>query len=80
MRRDFDAAMTDIMARQRARPGGLRVRPLRDLVDVGGGRGAFLAAVLDANPGMRGILFDQPHVVAGAVVGERCEVIGGIVL
>jgi hypothetical protein len=26
---------------------------------------------------MRGILFDQPHVVEGAEVGERCEVVGG---
>ena len=47
------------------------------MVDVGGGRGAFLGAVLEANPAMRGILFDQPHVVEGAVVGERCDVVGG---
>ena len=26
---------------------------------------------------MRGVLFDQPHVVDGAVVGERCEVVAG---
>ena len=47
------------------------------VVDVGGGRGAFLGAVLATNPRMRGILFDQPHVVEGAEVGERCEVVGG---
>jgi hypothetical protein len=47
------------------------------VVDVGGGRGAFLRAVLDANPGMRGVLFDQPHVVDGVVAGERCEVVAG---
>jgi O-methyltransferase/methyltransferase family protein len=47
------------------------------VVDVGGGRGALLAAILDANPRVRGVLFDQPHVVAGAEVGERCDVVAG---
>jgi hypothetical protein len=36
------------------------------LVDVGGGEGVLLAAILAANPALRGILFDQPHVVATA--------------
>ena len=56
----------------------------RVLADVGGGRGTFLAAVLAAHPAMRGILFDQPHVVAhakavlaAAHVRERCEIVGG---
>jgi hypothetical protein len=47
------------------------------VVDVGGGHGALLAAILDANPRVRGVLFDQPHVVAGAEVGERCDVVAG---
>ncbi len=54
------------------------------LVDVGGGQGAFLARILAENPQARGILFDQPHVVAraedvllAAGVLERCEVVGG---
>jgi hypothetical protein len=54
------------------------------VVDVGGGHGAFLAAVLQAHPGLRGVLFDQPHVVAGAVptlaaaaVVERCVRVEG---
>ena len=54
------------------------------LVDVGGGEGALLGAILTANPGLRGILFDQPHVVANAGalleragVARRCEVVGG---
>jgi hypothetical protein len=47
------------------------------VVDVGGGNGALLSALLAANPGMRGVLFDQPHVVAGAQVGDRCETVGG---
>lgn len=36
------------------------------LVDVGGGRGTLLAAVLGATPGLEGLLFDRPEVVAGA--------------
>jgi O-methyltransferase domain/Dimerisation domain len=38
----------------------------RLVVDVGGGQGAVLAAVLAAHAELRGILFDQPHVVARA--------------
>ena len=54
------------------------------LVDVGGGNGTFLGAILRANPGVRGLLFDLPHVVAGAPevlgaagVAARCAVAGG---
>lgn len=36
------------------------------VVDVGGGRGALLAGILQAHPGMHGVLFDLPHVVDGA--------------
>jgi O-methyltransferase domain/Dimerisation domain len=36
------------------------------VADIGGGTGAVLAAVLTAHPDLRGILFDQPHVVADA--------------
>ena len=36
------------------------------VVDVAGGTGAMLAAVLQHHPGARGILFDQAHVVSGA--------------
>jgi hypothetical protein len=40
------------------------------IVDVGGGTGAMLVALLAAHAKARGILFDQPHVVsaAGAVL------------
>jgi hypothetical protein len=57
---------------------------IRTIVDVGGGHGAFIAAILSAYPTMRGILFDLPHVVAGAepmlkaaAIASRCEIIGG---
>jgi len=54
------------------------------VVDVGGGQGMLLAAVLRAYPHLRGILLDRPAVVAGAPalltaqgVAERCTVVGG---
>jgi hypothetical protein len=47
------------------------------VVDVAGGRGTLLAAVLRARPGLRGVLFELPHVAQNAVVGERCEVVAG---
>ena len=53
-------------------------------VDVGGGRGALLLAVLAAHPHVRGIVFDQPSVAAGAReaiaaagLSDRCEAAGG---
>jgi O-methyltransferase/methyltransferase family protein len=47
------------------------------VVDVGGGRGALLAALVDAYPSMQGVLFDQPHVVDGVELGERVRVVAG---
>src|SRR5688500_18380664 len=56
----------------------------RTIVDVGGGHGLLPAAILAALPGARGVLFDQPHVAAGADellrgagVADRCAVVGG---
>jgi SAM-dependent methyltransferase len=57
--------------------------PFRTVVDVGGGQGATLAAILQAYPGPRGVLLDLPAVVAHAAplraaeMVERSEVIGG---
>src|SRR5881398_931857 len=39
---------------------------IRTLVDVGGGHGSLLATILKANPKLKGVLFDQPSVVARA--------------
>jgi O-methyltransferase domain len=47
------------------------------IVDVGGGRGELLTALLEATPGARGILFDLPEVIAQAGPIERCELVGG---
>jgi SAM-dependent methyltransferase len=54
------------------------------VVDVGGGRGAMLAAVLDRYPHLRGTLVDLPAAVAGADdllrragVADRADVVPG---
>ena len=53
------------------------------VVDVGGGRGGLLAAVLAAYPDVHGVLFDQEQVVAEPVhleragVLDRCDVVSG---
>ena len=54
------------------------------VVDVGGGLGGFLIAVLQANPLLHGLLFDLPEVVAraqdtlaAAGVADRCACVGG---
>ncbi len=58
--------------------------PFGTVVDVAGGRGTLLAGILRAYPGVRGVLFDLPHVVAGADaafaaagVAERASVVPG---
>lgn len=58
--------------------------PFQHVVDVGGGQGLMLAAILAGHPSMRGTLFDQPEVVAGAKavlqsfgVADRCDFTGG---
>ncbi len=47
------------------------------IADIGGGIGTQLVDILKAYPGCRGILFDQPDVVAGAIQHDRMEHIGG---
>lgn len=63
----FDAAMTDLSKGVT----GVVVdsydfRDARTIVDVGGGNGALLAAVLGTSPDAHGVLFDRPEVVPGA--------------
>jgi hypothetical protein len=49
------------------------------IADIAGGRGHLLRAILKSSPKTQGILFDQPHVVAGVMPEkvERLAVIGG---
>ncbi len=56
---------------------------LGTVVDVGGGHGATLAAILAACPALRGVLLDLPQVVsqatplAAAGLTDRCTAVGG---
>ena len=43
------------------------------VVDVGGGHGALLTAILRRHPSVHGVLFDQPQVVEAAAVPAECE-------
>src|SRR6478672_11742431 len=81
----FDAAMTETSAAvARAVLSTYDFSSFERVVDVGGGQGGILSAILKAHSKLSGVLFDQPHVVAGAepvlrVAGirDRCELIGG---
>lgn len=59
-------------------------RGITHLMDVGGGTGAFLAAVGAAHPGLRMTLFDLPAVVPGATarfaaagLSDRVQIVPG---
>jgi SAM-dependent methyltransferase len=54
------------------------------LADIAGGHGLLLAEILNANPGLKGVLFDVPQVIEGAGallaqkgVANRVETVGG---
>jgi ribosomal protein RSM22 (predicted rRNA methylase) len=57
---------------------------VQSVVDVGGGRGTLIAAMLKANPNLRGTILDLPAGLAEADsylkqqgVHERCQVVSG---
>src|SRR5499427_6464978 len=76
----FDAAMTSRSAQENAAIAtACDFSGLGTLIDVGGGHGSCLAAILRATPGRCGVLFDRPQVVAearpqleAAGLGGRC--------
>jgi orsellinic acid C2-O-methyltransferase len=58
--------------------------PFRTVMDVGGGNGALLIGILQANPALRGIVFDRPRAIDGArkkiaaaELASRCDAVGG---
>ncbi len=81
----FDRAMKNISgAIKPAIVNGYDFSGITKLVDVGGGNGSLIAAILKANPQLQGILFDQPSAIATAPsvleadgVSDRTEIIGG---
>jgi ubiquinone/menaquinone biosynthesis C-methylase UbiE len=80
-----DDAMAGLTALETARVlAAYDFSPFGTVVDVGGGNGAFLAALLRQHPQVRGVLVDLPHVVTRAPevlqtggVLDRCAVVGG---
>lgn len=81
----FEESMSRIGAvRDQAVAAAVDLGRFRCLVDVGGGRGGLMRALLTADDRLHGILFDLPSVVAGgretlsqAGLTERCDVIAG---
>jgi len=81
----FDAAMVGIHGREsNAVQNAYDFSQINTLVDIGGGNGSQLIELLKANPKMRGILFDLPHVIerakaplAAAGVADRCDLVAG---
>ena len=56
----------------------------KQIIDIAGGYGALLSAILTSSPHSHGILFDQPHVVEAAKsqlvqagVGDRYQTLSG---
>ena len=57
---------------------------IHKLVDIGGGQGSFISAILKANSHLQGVLFDlqsvveaAPDVISAEGVADRCEIVGG---
>ncbi len=74
----FAEAMTNLTAIAHAGIlGSYEFQGFRKAVDVGGGQGSFLAAILDRNPSADGILFDLPSVAADAAKGEHANRLHG---
>lgn len=76
------AEMTNLVARELVKC--YDFSGLRRIADIGGGHGALLATVLEAYPGMQGLLFDMPHAIAeararfaGGDPAQRCEFVAG---
>jgi len=81
----FNDAMT-VVSSQTAKgvPVAYDFSAFQTVVDAGGGHGVLLAAILNANPGVSGILFELPQVAEGARkhiaelgLSERCDVVAG---
>ncbi len=83
------ALFNELMAAQSGPAGGAVAEAydfsgVSTVMDVGGGYGSLVVALLRAHPHHRGVLFDQPAVVdaardriVAAGLDGRCEVLGG---
>jgi hypothetical protein len=81
----FDRAMADLTRRaHRTTTEALDFSRFGTVVDVGGGNGALLVALLQAHPETRGVLLDLPHAIAvadraiaSAGLTDRCRTVAG---
>jgi hypothetical protein len=81
----FDAAMTSVSTSDTASiVEAYDFSRFSTIVDIGGGQGGLLAAILSTNPHLQGVLFDLPTVVAGVdeelsrlEIADRCRVVSG---
>src|SRR5437762_1861192 len=81
----FDAAMTSISTLEsKAVVAAYDFSGIDTLVDVAGGHGLMIMTILKGNRRMRGVLFDLPHVTAGATAllesgdaADRCKIGSG---
>lgn len=81
----YHRAMADLTGRvaQEVLP-VIDVSSAKQIVDVGGGSGGLLAAILAKQPSANGILFDQPQALANARavlelagLADRCSLVAG---
>jgi ubiquinone/menaquinone biosynthesis C-methylase UbiE len=81
----FNESMSGMTAQANAAlHGAYDFAGIKKIIDVGGGHGGLITSILERNPSMRGVVFDQPQVIEGArknlaesSVAERCEAVGG---
>jgi O-methyltransferase domain len=83
----FGEAMTSLSATENPTiAAAYKFSAIRTLVDIGGGHGSLLATILKVNPKLKGVLFDQPSVIAHAKqdqhvtakgIAERCTLESG---
>jgi hypothetical protein len=81
--RVFDEGMTSLSSTSSAAVAeAYDFSSFRTIMDLGGGNGALLAAILGKYPHLRGILFDSDHVIerarqAGVLKPGQCEMVHG---
>jgi hypothetical protein len=73
----FDAAMAGGKEQTADLLAGLDWRGDETIIDVGGGNGALLRALLDRVPGVSGIVFDLPETQRDSNLGERLAFVEG---
>jgi hypothetical protein len=74
----FNAAMTSFsMGTAHAVATSVDFSGFRSIVDVGGGHGYLLGAILATAPGAKGVVYDLPGVIESAPPAERIDFVGG---